>query len=62
MGRRNRGKPQPDRVVESWRNPAYNAGRGTRHRRSVRIINGLVPGNLTRALEGEDVGTLITCE
>ena len=33
-----------------------------RHRRSVRIINGLVPGNLTRALEGEDVGTLITAD
>lgn len=27
--------------------------------RSVRIINGLVPGNLTRALSGEPVGTLI---
>jgi molybdenum storage protein len=27
--------------------------------RSVRIINGLVPGNLTRALAGEPVGTLI---
>lgn len=31
-----------------------------RNRRDVRIINGLVPGNLTRALEGEDIGTLIT--
>lgn len=36
--------------------------RNARHRRSIRIINGLVPGNLTRALDGEDVGTLITCE
>jgi len=27
--------------------------------RSVRIINGLVPGNLTRALAGESVGTVI---
>jgi len=27
--------------------------------RSIRIINGLVPGNLTRALNGEAVGTLI---
>jgi molybdenum storage protein len=26
---------------------------------SVRIVNGLVPGNLTRALEGEPIGTLI---
>lgn len=27
--------------------------------RQIRILNGLVRGNLTRALEGEDVGTLI---
>lgn len=27
--------------------------------RSVRIINGLTPGNLTRALQGESIGTLI---
>jgi len=27
--------------------------------KSVRIVNGLVPGNLTRALRGEPVGTLI---
>jgi molybdenum storage protein len=27
--------------------------------RSVRIVNGLVPGNLTRALAGESVGTVI---
>lgn len=33
-----------------------------RHRRSVRVINGLVPGNLTRALAGEEVGTLITAD
>jgi molybdenum storage protein len=26
---------------------------------SIRIINGLVPGNLTRALDGEPVGTVI---
>jgi molybdenum storage protein len=32
------------------------------HRRSIRVINGLVPGNLTRALDGEDVGTLITAD
>lgn len=36
--------------------------RNARHRRSIRVINGLVPGNLTRALEGEDVGTLITAD
>lgn len=27
--------------------------------KSVRVVNGLVPGNLTRALAGEAVGTLI---
>jgi molybdenum storage protein len=33
-----------------------------RHRRSVQIINGLVPGNLTRALDGEPIGTVITTD
>lgn len=32
------------------------------HARSIRIVNGLVPGNLTRALNGEDVGTLISAD
>ena len=27
--------------------------------KSIRIVNGLVPGNLTRALNGEPIGTLI---
>jgi molybdenum storage protein len=31
-------------------------------RRSIQIINGLVPGNLTRALNGEHVGTIITAD
>ena len=31
-----------------------------RQRRSIQIINGLEPGNLTRALNGEPVGTIIT--
>src|ERR1700752_3197578 len=31
-----------------------------RYVRQVQIINGLVPGNLTRALAGEHVGTIIT--
>ena len=31
-----------------------------RHVRQVRVINGLVTGNLTRALAGESVGTLLT--
>ncbi len=29
------------------------------HMRTIQIVNGLVPGNLTRALDGEHVGTLI---
>jgi molybdenum storage protein len=33
-----------------------------RQRRSVRVVNGLVRGNLTRALNGEDVGTLIEAD
>jgi len=31
-----------------------------RHVREVQIVNGLIPGNLTRALAGEHVGTIIT--
>jgi molybdenum storage protein len=31
-----------------------------KHCRSIQVINGLVPGNLTRALNGEPVGTIIT--
>ena len=27
--------------------------------KSIRVVNGLVPGNLTRALAGEAVGTLV---
>jgi molybdenum storage protein len=26
----------------------------------VQVVNGLIPGNLTRALNGEHVGTIIT--
>src|SRR6266571_3136339 len=32
------------------------------HSRSIHIINGLEPGNLTRALNGEHVGTIITAD
>jgi molybdenum storage protein len=32
------------------------------HTRSIQIVNGLVPGNLTRALAGEHVGTIIYVE
>jgi molybdenum storage protein len=30
-----------------------------RYTHEVQIINGLTPGNLTRALAGEDIGTII---
>ena len=36
--------------------------RNAEHRRSIQVINGLREGNLTRALEGEQVGTLITAD
>lgn len=36
--------------------------KNARHCRRIRIVNGLKPGNLTRALAGEDVGTLITAD
>jgi len=28
--------------------------------RRIQVVNGLVPGNLTKALNGEHVGTVIT--
>jgi molybdenum storage protein len=34
--------------------------KSARHVREVQVINGLVHGNLTRALAGEHVGTIIT--
>src|SRR3954454_10005319 len=34
--------------------------KNAKHRRSIQIINGLKPGNLTRSLNGEHVGTIIT--
>jgi molybdenum storage protein len=45
-----------DVVVER---PVLEMMQHAKHRRSIRVINGLEPGNLTRALRGEDVGTLI---
>jgi molybdenum storage protein len=47
----------PDLVVER---AVLDLMKNARNCRSVRIIDGTVPGNLTRALDGEDVGTLIT--
>lgn len=40
--------------------PMLDLLRSARHVREVQVINGLVPGNLTRALAGEHVGTIIT--
>ena len=45
-----------DVVVER---PVLDLMISAQNRRSIRVINGLVQGNLTRALNGEDVGTLI---
>jgi molybdenum storage protein len=45
-----------DVVVER---PVLDMMEHAKNRRSIRVINGLTPGNLTRALAGEDVGTLI---
>ena len=35
---------------------------GAKLAKEIRIVNGLVPGNLTRALNGEPVGTTIYTE
>ncbi|MBY6265897.1 uridine kinase [Azospirillum sp. 412522] len=40
--------------------PVLDLLQQARHVRQVQIVNGLVPGNLTRALAGEHVGTIIT--
>ena len=45
-----------DVVVER---PVLEMMQYAKHRRSIRVINGLKTGTLTRALQGEDVGTLI---
>jgi len=38
----------------------YHAWKSSKNLQTVRIVNGLVPGQLTAALAGEDVGTTIT--
>jgi molybdenum storage protein len=40
--------------------PVLDLLKAARHIRQVQVVNGLVPGNLTRALAGEHVGTIIT--
>ena len=45
-----------DVVVER---PVLDFMENAAHRKSIQIVNGLEPGNLTRALNGEEVGTVI---
>ncbi|PWC81359.1 uridine kinase [Azospirillum sp. TSH100] len=40
--------------------PVLDLLKAARHVHEVQIVNGLIPGNLTRALAGEHVGTIIT--
>lgn len=40
--------------------PVLDLLKAARHVRQVQVVNGLVPGALTRALAGEHVGTIIT--
>jgi molybdenum storage protein len=47
----------PDLVIER---PLLELMRHARHAKSVQVINGLKPGLITRALEGEHVGTIIS--
>lgn len=42
--------------------PVLDLLQAARHVRQVQVINGLVPGNLSRALAGEHVGTIITAD
>jgi molybdenum storage protein len=30
-----------------------------KHQKEIQIVNGLTPGNITKALQGEHVGTII---
>src|SRR5207342_263235 len=46
-----------DSIVEF---PVLDFLQTARHIRQLQVVNGLVPGNLTRALAGEHVGTIIT--
>ena len=47
----------PDLIVER---PVLDLMRNARHVQSVQVINGLKPGLIARALDGEHVGTIIT--
>jgi molybdenum storage protein len=49
----------PDVVVERT---VLELMENAENRRSIQFINGLVKGNLTQALEGEEIGTIITAD
>src|SRR5215204_441520 len=49
----------PDVVVERT---VLELMENAENRRSIQVINGLVKGNLTRALEGEEIGTVIAAD
>jgi molybdenum storage protein len=49
----------PDVVVERT---VLELMENAENRRSIQFINGLVKGNLTRALDGEEIGTIITAD
>src|SRR5580692_8114987 len=42
--------------------PMLDLLKAARHIHEVQVVNGLIPGNLTRALAGEHVGTIITAK
>ena len=42
--------------------PVLDLIQNAKHVRQVQVINGLVPGNITRALAGEHVGTIISAD
>ena len=48
-----------DAVIEF---PVFDLMKSAKHVRSIQVINGLTPGNLTRALAGEHVGTIISVD
>ena len=52
-----KAKGLADSVLEF---PMLDLLASARHVREVQIVNGLAPGNLTRALAGEHVGTIVT--
>jgi molybdenum storage protein len=51
--------PPPTNILDE---ELFRAWRDAKNLRRVQIVNGLVPGQLTAALRGEDVGTVITKE